>query len=137
MRKLGRLSYLRGKENFPYIFWIECFNGIQLLPMYLSDIIYRIFPVLSSFTGFVTRLIRRMPVVDQELPTLLGHLSSPLGLIGVRITRSLVVCVCLVGRCLSFYISCFWSLCCLFFFNLRILIIPLVSSNCLCRFRPN
>ena len=34
--------------------------------------------------------------------------------------------VCFIDRCLSFF---FWPLCCLFFFDIRILIIPLVSSN--------
>ena len=44
---------------------------------------------------------------------------------GIRVTWSLVLCVCFVDRrCLSF-----WPLCCLFFFDLRILITPLVSSN--------
>jgi hypothetical protein len=45
---------------------------------------------------------------------------------GVRVTRSLVVCVCFVDRCLSPF---FWPFCCLFFFDLWILITPLVSSN--------
>ena len=45
----------------------------------------------------------------------------------VRVTRSLVfLCVCFVDRCLSFF---FLSLCCLFIFDLQILIIPLISSN--------
>jgi len=38
------------------------------------------FPVLSSsllITGFVTRLTRRVPLVEQELLTLPVHLSSP------------------------------------------------------------
>ena len=51
---------------------------------------------------------------------------------GVHVTRSLVLHVCFVGRCLSFC-----TLCCLFFFDKRILITPLVSSNssyCVCRF---
>ena len=48
----------------------------------------------------------------------------------VRVTRSLVLCVCFVDRCLSFF---FWPLCCLSFIDLRILIPPLVSSNsCYC-----
>jgi len=42
----------------------------------------------------------------------------------VHVTRSLVLCVCFVDRWLSF-----WALCCLFFFDLRILITTLVSSN--------
>ena len=39
----------------------------------------------------------------------------------VRVTRSLVSCVCFVDRCLSFF---FWPLCCLSFFDLWILINP-------------
>jgi hypothetical protein len=45
---------------------------------------------------------------------------------GVRVTRSLVLFVCFVDRCLSFF---FWPLCCLSVFDLRILITPLGSSN--------
>ena len=55
--------------------------------------------------------------------------SSPLVFSGVRDTRSLVLCVCFVDRCLSFYTFSFWPLCCLFFFDIWILITPLVSSN--------
>ena len=47
-------------------------------------------------TGFVPRLARRVPLVEQELHTLLVFS-------GVRVTRSLVVYVCFVDRCLSFY----------------------------------
>jgi hypothetical protein len=52
-------------------------------------------------------------------------LSSSSVFSGIRVNRSLVLCVCFVDRCLSFF---FWPLCCLSF-DLRILIIPLVSSN--------
>jgi len=52
------------------------------------------------------------------------HLSSLAVFSGVRVTRSLVLCVCFVDRCLSFC-----PLCCLFFFYLHILITPFVSSN--------
>ena len=82
------------------------------------------FPVLSSFiwliTGFGTRLTRRVPLVEQELHTVPEHMSSPPVFSGVRVTRSLVLYVCFVDRCLSFF---FWLLCCLSFFDLRILII--------------
>ena len=37
--------------------------------------------------------------------------------------------VCFVDRCLSFCTFSFWPLCCLFFFDIRIMIAPLVSSN--------
>ena len=52
--------------------------------------------------------------------------NSPTVFSGVRVTRSLVLCVCFVDRCLSFFC---WPLCCLVFFGLRNLITPLVSSN--------
>jgi hypothetical protein len=53
-------------------------------------------------SGFVTRLTRRVSVVEQELFTLPEHLSSPPAFSGVRVTRSLVLYVCFVDRCLSF-----------------------------------
>ena len=43
-----------------------------------------------------------MPLVEQELLTLPEHLSSPLDFSEVRVTRSLVLFVCFVDRCLSF-----------------------------------
>ena len=60
------------------------------------------FPHSSLITGFVTRGTRRVPLVDQELPILPGHLSSPMLISGIRVTRSLVFCVCFVVHCLSF-----------------------------------
>jgi hypothetical protein len=74
-------------------------------------------------------------------------MSSPQVFRGVRVTRSLVLYVCFVDCCLSFFfwplcclsffdlwilISLFgilWSLCCLSFLDLWILITPLVSSD--------
>ena len=58
--------------------------------------------------------------------TLPEHTSSSLVFSGVCVTRSLVLCVCFVDRCLYFF---FWSLCCLFFFDIQILITPLVSPS--------
>jgi hypothetical protein len=62
---------------------------------------FRFFPHSRLVSGFLTRLTRRMPLVDQELLTLPEHLS----------------------------IYFLWPLCCLFFFDIRILITPLVASN--------
>jgi hypothetical protein len=62
----------------------------------------RSFPHLWLITGFVTRLTRRLSLVEQELLTIPEHLSSPPVLSGVRVTRSLVLYVCFVDRCLSF-----------------------------------
>ena len=55
-------------------------------------------------------------------------LSAPLVFIGVRVTRSLVLCVCFVNSYLSVCPFFFWSLCRLFFFDLWILIVSLVYS---------
>jgi hypothetical protein len=51
--------------------------------------------------GFVTRLTRRVSLVEQELLTLPEHRSSPPVFSGVRVTWSLVLYVCFVDRCLS------------------------------------
>jgi len=58
----------------------------------------RSFPHSWLITGFVTRLT----LVEQELPTLPEQLSSPPVFSGVRVTRSLVLSVCFIDRCLSF-----------------------------------
>ena len=91
------------------------------------------FPILSSFmtyhTGFIPRLTRRVPQVEQELLTLPDHPSSHPVFNGVRVTRSLVLCV---WFCRSLFVCLYffcWPLYCLFFFDIRILITPLVSSN--------
>ena len=68
-------------------------------------------------------------LVEQELLTLPENLSSPQCSSGVRVTRSLVLCVCFVDLCLSFCTFFFWPLCCLFFFDIRIVIAPFISSN--------
>ena len=68
----------------------------------------------------------RVSLMEQKLPTLLEHLNSHPVFSGIRVTRSLVLCVCFVDRCLFFY---FWTLYCLPFIDIRILITPLVSSN--------
>ena len=55
---------------------------------------------LKSFSK--RELTRRVPLVEQELLTLAEHLSSPPVFSGVPVTRSLVLYVCFVDRCLSF-----------------------------------
>jgi len=60
------------------------------------------FPHSRLITGIITRLTRRVPLVGQELLTFPEHLSSPLVFSGVRVARSLILCVWFVDRCLSF-----------------------------------
>ena len=76
----------------------------------LSPLVVQCFPI--------NWLTQWAPVVEQELLTFSEHLRSPPDFSGVRVTRSLVLCVLF-----------FWPLCCLSFFDLRILITHLVSSN--------
>ena len=70
--------------------WIEL--KIELDMFHLS---YKHFPHSLLITGFVTRLTRRVPLLEQELLTL--PVFS-----GIRVTRSLVLCVWFIDSCLSF-----------------------------------
>jgi hypothetical protein len=80
--------------------WNICVTNDHVnVPLVVST--SRFFPHSWLITGFVNRLTQRMPLVEQELLTFLGHLSSPPSFSGIRVTRSLVVCVCFVDRCLS------------------------------------
>ena len=87
------------------------------------------FPILSSFTGFVTRLTRRVPLVEQELSTHPEHLSASPIFSGVCITRSFVLCGMLCWSLFILLYFLFWPLCCLFFSDIHILITLLISSN--------
>jgi len=69
-----------------------------------------------------------MPHVEQELLTLQEHLSSPQIFSGDHVTQSLVFCV-MFCRALFVLMSYFiWSLRCLSFFDLRLLITPYVIT---------
>ena len=81
--------------------WNICvINDHGYFPLVIST--PRSFPHSRLITGCVTRLTRRVPLVEQELPTLPEHPSSPPVFSGVRVTRSLVLYECFVDRCLSF-----------------------------------
>jgi hypothetical protein len=67
---------------------------------------------------------------EQELVILPKHAPEfTSSFSGVRVARSLVLCVCFVDRCLSFCPFFVWPLQCLSFCDLRIRIILLVSLN--------
>jgi hypothetical protein len=59
------------------------------------------FQVLSPFMTYHL-ITRRVPLVEQQLLTLLDQLSSTPVFSEVRVNRSLVLCVYLVDRCLFF-----------------------------------
>jgi hypothetical protein len=56
-------------------------------------------------TGFVTRLTRRVTLVEQELLIPPEYLSSPSVLSGIRVTRSLVLCVYFVDPFVFFLLA--------------------------------
>ena len=68
----------------------------------LVVITFWFFPYSWFSSGFVTRLTRRVPLVEQKLLTLPEHLSSPPVFSGIHVTQSSVLCVCFVDRCLFF-----------------------------------
>jgi hypothetical protein len=87
--------------------------------------------------------------VEQELPTLPDHLSSHPVFSGIRVTRSLVLYVCFIDRCLSFctfyldhcvvcssLIYGFWlppfGIFKLFLYNKKTIVISML--NCYCRY---
>ena len=102
------------------VLWMSMMNYVTLV-VNIFWLFYHSWPII---TGFITILIRRVPLVQQELFTLPEYLRLPPAFSGVYVTLSLVLCVCFVDRCLSFYPFSFGH-CVLF----RILITFLVSSN--------
>jgi NADH:ubiquinone oxidoreductase subunit E len=108
---------------------IDLLHRIQVQKSYSEDSRARaVIDVLqSTFTGFVTRLTRQMPLLEQELLTLLEHLSSSPVFSGVCFTRSLVLYVCFVDR-LSFVLF-LMAIVLSVLLQLQILITSLVSSN--------
>ena len=100
-----------------HLYQVRWFNFIMLTltTTYLLDV-WHLRPQTSDDLMTIT--------MEQELFTLPEHLSSVPDFSGVRVTRSSALYVCFVNSCLSF-----WPFCCLFFFDIRIMIAPLVSSN--------
>ena len=78
---------------------------------------------------YVVSFDRKVLLMEQELLTLPEHLSSSPVFIGVRVNLSLVLCVMFCRLLFDLSSLCMWLLCCLTFFDLRILLTTLVSSN--------
>ena len=90
------------------------------------------FPVVSSFTTYY-RVYNQINTTGATsgagtaYPS--EHLSSLTLFSEVCVTQSLVLYVCFIDPCLFFCTFFFWPLCFPFFFDIRIMIAPLVSSN--------
>ena len=119
-------------------FWNICVtNDHAYVPIVVNT--SRSFPHSRLITGFVTRLPRRVPLVEQELPTLPEYLSSSPVCSEVRVIRSLVLYVCFVDRYLSFWpfpfghcVVCFSSI--YRFWLPPFVIFKLVFKICICCF---
>ena len=85
--------------------WNICLNK---WPWICSNCLNTSWSFLHSWliTGFVTRLTRWVPLAEQKLPAVPVHLSWPPVFSGVHVIRTLVLCVCIVDRFLSFC-TCF------------------------------
>ena len=82
--------------------------------------VFLLSPLISWIPKYVTRVIRRVPLVEQELLTLPEHLRSPSVLSGVRVARYLVfyLVFCMFLFCMFlFVLSSFSSLYCLNVFS--------------------
>ena len=114
---LAMMLYIQDKEIslfVPYNFsspkisrHIHLFKWTRVRSVPLVVNTSRSFPHSWLTTGYVTRVTRWVPLIEQELPTLPEHLSSPQVFSGVRVTLSLVFCVMfcrLLFVLLSFYL---------------------------------
>ena len=118
-----------------YNYFLKAYNDpviaiyISVSPINLCAFLFVLYKCQCTNTEHIRSLSRWLPLVEQELLTLPKHMSSPPVLSGVRVTRSLVF-MCMFCRSLFVLLYIFfWPLCCLFFFDIRILIHPLVSSS--------
>ena len=94
---------LRSPPSLGWPLWNICVtNDDVYAPLVVST--SRSFLHSRRITGFATRLTRRVPLVEQELPTFPEHMSTPPVFSGVRVTQSLVLWVCFVNRCLSLFL---------------------------------
>ena len=126
--------FYRRKKSLSAILGVLC-------RLYLSCVIYALWFISSQglldylhFQSVLHHLyyiiyLRGSLLLLSNLCSVMLFYCSPLVFCGVRVTRFLVLCVCFVDRCLSFCPFFFWPLCCLSFFELWILIFPLVSLS--------
>jgi hypothetical protein len=124
MVPFGKVEVITSKilRTPPWLGWplwkICVTNDHGYVPLVVST--PRSFPHSRLITGFVTRITRRVSLVEQKLLRLSEHLSSP----------PVFSFICMFCRSLFVLVFFFfWPLCCLFFFDIQFLIAPLVSSN--------
>ena len=106
--------------TYVFLIWIL----LMMIQHYVINFVYvtndhRYVPLVVSTCRFfsrswlITRVTRQVSLVDQELPTLLEHLSSLPVFREVHVARSLVFCVMFCRSLFVLMSFIFWSLCCL------------------------
>ena len=132
-------KYFNGNIHFIYILFVSViFIFIWIIFHYVLFIYFRDFNFLTSgcllrisgfgwLSLFISFFFIVIPWITSYKCGKVLHSLPPV----CSVTRSLVLCICFVDRCLSFFSFFFWPLCCLFFFDLLILITHLKFSNSL------
>ena len=97
-----------------FVLFVKCSSSLYVLQ--------------DSSPGLFTRYTRQVPLVEQELFPFRSTWFTPDYLWGS--CYSILSFMCMFCRSLLILFSFFfWPLCCLFLFDIRILITPMVSSN--------
>ena len=99
-------------------------NDHGYVPLFVNT--SRFCPRSWLITWFVTRVTRRVTLVEQELSTLPEHLSSPRFLVGSCYSIFSFICMFCRSLFALLYFS-FWPLSFLFFFDIRILYVCFVD----------
>jgi hypothetical protein len=73
-------------------------NCCEIFVSQITVITIRPFLYWQFITWFAKRVTRRVPLVEQKLVTLPGHLSSPPLFSGIRIVQALVSVLCFVNH---------------------------------------
>jgi hypothetical protein len=98
------MSISRDMSLLSHVICVTKYHGYVPLVVNTSHF----FPHSWLITSFVTKLTRRVPLVEQELFTFRSTSWSRPVSSGVRVTRSLILNVCFVDRCWYFF---FWPYC--------------------------
>ena len=91
--RIGQVEVITSKVYGHHLSWLT-------FTEYTNDNGYVPLVLIPSQSFFVARVTRWMPLVDQELLSLLRHLSYPLAFSRIRVAQSLVF---FCYRCLPFY----------------------------------
>ena len=89
-------------NDFSVVTWITTYTISLPIKSRNGVIWFSYFAHSWLITGCVARIKRRVLLMEHQLLPLSEHLSSPPVFVGVCVTRSSVLCICFVDRCLSF-----------------------------------